>query len=75
MTEAQYQGILEKAFGEHRLEVEAHYPRTNYPSPAMAWAAIYTDLIPRLNRIFTPDASILISEWGVPRANVLSGGQ
>ncbi|HVY68521.1 MAG TPA: carboxylesterase family protein [Verrucomicrobiae bacterium] len=43
MTEDGYQKLLRDAFGERAPEVEAQYPKSRYPSPTLAWSAIYTD--------------------------------
>jgi para-nitrobenzyl esterase len=43
MTDDEYRDLLAKAFGDRAREVEARYPRSKYDSPALAWAAIYTD--------------------------------
>jgi para-nitrobenzyl esterase len=43
MTDEAYRDLLAKAFGDRAREVEDRYPRSRYDSPALAWAAIYTD--------------------------------
>jgi para-nitrobenzyl esterase len=43
MTEDAYHDLLVKAFGARARQVEDRYPRSRYGSPALAWAAIYTD--------------------------------
>jgi para-nitrobenzyl esterase len=43
MTDEEYRDLLVKAFGARAREVQDHYPRSRYASPALAWAAIYTD--------------------------------
>jgi para-nitrobenzyl esterase len=43
MTEGRYRELLLEAFGSRIPDVEAHYPRSGYGSPALAWSAIYTD--------------------------------
>lgn len=43
MTEGQYRALLIQAFGSRIPEVEAHYSRADYSTPALVWSAIYTD--------------------------------
>lgn len=43
MTEEAYQKLLVEGFGELAGEVQSRYPSTNYSSPGLAWAAVYTD--------------------------------
>jgi para-nitrobenzyl esterase len=40
---AQAQPFQPYAFGEEAGQVQAHYPLSAYPSPAVAWATVLTD--------------------------------
>jgi para-nitrobenzyl esterase len=43
VTADQYPALLAKAFGEEAGQVQARYPLSAYPSPAVAWATVLTD--------------------------------
>ena len=43
VTADQYPGLLAEAFGDHAATVQARYPLSAYPSPAVAWATVLTD--------------------------------
>lgn len=44
ITEERYRELLRNSFGDSADEVAARYPLERYRSPAMAWAAITTDV-------------------------------
>jgi para-nitrobenzyl esterase len=43
VTSGQYPTLLVEAFGEDAAKVQARYPLSDYPSPAVAWATVLTD--------------------------------
>lgn len=43
ITARKYPAMLSRGFGANAAAVLAEYPLANYPSPALAWAAVYTD--------------------------------
>lgn len=43
MNEQSYRDMLDKSFGDRVQDVRTEYPLLQYPSPGLAWAAIYTD--------------------------------
>jgi para-nitrobenzyl esterase len=43
VTAGQYPTLLAEAFGERAGQIQARYPLSAYPSPAVAWATVLTD--------------------------------
>jgi para-nitrobenzyl esterase len=73
MTEGRYRQLLLEAFGSRLPEVESHYPRSNYESPALAWSAIYTDRMfacPQIaaTRALAKRASVYAYEFADPNS-------
>jgi para-nitrobenzyl esterase len=43
ITDANFTGLIDKAFGARAPEILRRYPVSRYGQPALAWSAIYTD--------------------------------
>ncbi len=71
ITDANFTGLIEKAFGARAPEVLQRYPVSRYGQSALAWAAIFTDrmfacAVLRDARLFSKDMPTYAYEFADP---------